>query len=179
MILSRNSVSQSTGCAGVISGTSDRAGCHRAARRPHPEGSSDLGQKSRRDAAVHEQRLGRVADTGTLDLGVEDDPLGHVKIGDGVDVDGTEALIMFHDRHVRLGGHPANEAFAAARDGQVDELGQAQEQADRVPVGRRDELDGMARQAARLELVRRAPGAALGWNGSTPCPRAGSRRCHS
>ena len=106
---------------------------------------------------MDQQRLGRVADARTLDLGVEDDPGRHLRVGRGVDVDRADALVMLHDRHLRLGGDAADQALAAPRDRQVDVLGQGQQVADRRAVGRADELDGVLREPARGQVVGQNP----------------------
>ena len=149
-ILSRYSVSQSAGLAGVMPGTICRRSGRRAARRPRDQGiGRAAGRKSEAIALVDQQRLGGVADAGALDLGVDDDLDRHREVAAGINVDVAIALVMLEDRHLGLGDDPADQALAAARNRQIDELGQAQELADGLAVGRRDQLHRRAPAARR------------------------------
>ena len=140
----------------------------------------DARQKRRRDVAVHHQRLGRVAHAHPLALGVDRDPLGHVQIGGAIDVHVAIAGEVLDDRHLGFGGHAANQAFAAARNRQVDVLGPAPENARRprdrscstsctAPVGQADFVG---------RLLQQGDDGAVGVQ-RLPCRRAGSRRCRS
>ena len=117
------------------------------------EGLRDAGEEAGGGRAVDEQGLDGVADPGALGLGVDDDADGRVGIDACIDVDVAVAGVVFQDGHPRLGGDAADQALAAAGDGQVDELGQAQQVADGRAVGGRDELDGRGGEAGRDELV--------------------------
>ena len=170
-ILSRYSVSQSAGSAAFMAGTILRAiGSPRSSTPSRDQGLGRPGQEDRGDRAMDEQRLGRVADARALDLGVDDDLDRHVEVAAGIDVDVAVALVVLQDRHLRLGDDAADQALAAARDGQVDELGQAQQLADGRAVDRRDELDRLLGQAAAGPA--RRPGsrcrARLVWIASLP-----------
>ena len=91
------------------------------------ESPAHPGQELVGDVAVHEQRLGRVADARPLDLGVDDDALGHVEIGRRVDVDVAVAVPVEHvgDRGV-LEDH-REQRRAAAGDQAVDEAAEPDE----------------------------------------------------
>ena len=106
---------------------------------------------------MNQQRFGRVADTRALDLGVQDDVDRHFDVATGIDIDVAVSLVVFQDGHGRLGDDPADQAFAAARNGQVDQVGKAEKLADRRPVDRRDELNGGSRQPAAGELIGQHP----------------------
>ena len=143
------------------------------------QGLGGPGQESRARRAMDQQRLGRVADARRWTLALTMIRIGHVDVGRRRRRRRADALVVLQDRHRRLGGDAADQALAAARDGQVDVLGQAQQVADGRAVGRRDELDGVLGQAARTRARRRGPGAGPGWCGSPPCRRGGSPRCRS
>ena len=81
-----------------------------------------------------------LVDAGALALRVHRDPLGHVQVRGHVHVDVAVAEVVLQHRHGRLGGHPADEALPAPRDGQVDKLVQLQQMPDRVTVGGRHQL---------------------------------------
>ena len=109
---------------------------------------ADHRQELAGDVGMHEQRLGRVADAHALALAVDHDLAGHVEIGGRVDVHVAVAVEVFDDGHLGFGGDAANQAFAAARNRQVDVLGHRQELADGGAVGRADHLHRIGRQAA-------------------------------
>ena len=58
---------------------------------------------------------------GPLDLGVDDDPLGHLEVGARVHVDVAVARRGVDHRHARDGADRLLQALAAARDDQVDD----------------------------------------------------------
>ena len=78
-------------------------------------------QERRRRGAVHEQRLGGVADARLLDLRVEDDRLGGVEVGGGVDEDVAVARRGVDHRHGRDGLQRRLQPLAAAREDEVDD----------------------------------------------------------
>ena len=100
----------------------------------------------RRDRAIHEDGLDRVAHTRPLDLRVRDDRGRAFLICGGVDVDVTDALVVLDHRDARVLGDEADEPLAAARDAQVDQLVEHDELRDRFTIGDRYELDGFGRQ---------------------------------
>ena len=115
--------------------------------------SAAMGRKYGGDRAMDQERLGRVADARALDLRVDDDLDRHVEVAAGIDVDVAVSLVVLEDGHRRLGDDAADQAFAAPGDGQIDEIGEAQELADGRAVDRRDELDGVLGEAGGGELV--------------------------
>ena len=104
-----------------------RAGVRRARSSPTSStpASRELLEQRReqlgRDALVHQQRLGRVADPGPLDLRVVGDPLRHLEVGVLVDVDVAVARGRVHHRHLRDLLERVLQPLAAARDDQVDQ----------------------------------------------------------
>ena len=104
------------------------------------------------DGAVDQQRLGRAADAGAAHLGVDGDLHRHVEIGRAVDIEMADAFEMGEDRHPRLALHAPDQAFAAARNDHVEIAVEAvQHLADGGAVGGRHQLDGIFRQAGRLQ----------------------------
>ena len=131
------------------------------------------------DRRVDQQGLGRVADARALDLGVDGDPPRHLEVGVGVDVDVAVAGGRVDDRHRGDVLERRLQAFAAARDQQVDEpvlggeLGQplvaaAGEQQHRVL--------GQAGLGQRLADDRRP---APRWSAPRSASRAARSRCRS
>src|SRR6186713_1775832 len=103
------------------------------------------------DAARDQERFHRVAGAQALRLGVvrDADRLFNVRLV--VDVDVTYAVQMLDHRNARLLHHALDQAFATARDDDVDILVHAQEFADGGPVGRLYYLDRGLRQAGGFE----------------------------
>ena len=128
---------------------------------------------------MHQQRLGRVAHAQPLALGVDGDRLGHVEIGGAVDVDVAVAGEVLDDRHLGFGRDAANQPFAAARNGHVDVLRQREKMADRLAIGRGDQLHGVGGQAGFGGRVAQQFGESPGSSEPPPCRREGSRRCRS
>ena len=107
------------------------------------------------DGAVDQQRLDRVADAGTLHLGVEDDFFRHGEIGLGVDENGADAVRVLDHRNARLGDHGFDQAVAAARNDQVDEIALAAEEGHERAVGVVDELHrALGQRGAFLQRAR-------------------------
>src|SRR5438552_8078251 len=102
---------------------------------------------------MDQQALGGVADAGPLALGVDNEPLRHVEVRRTIDVHVAVPLVVLEHRHARLGSHAADQALAASRDDQIDQLVQPQEMADRLPVRRLDQLYGIARQSRLDETI--------------------------
>jgi len=91
----------------------------------HLEGAERIGHagdESVGDVAVHEQGFQRVADPGTLGLGVDDDLSGHGDVGRGIDKDVANAFVVLDDRDAGVFDDEADQAFTAAGDDQVDRL---------------------------------------------------------
>ena len=85
---------------------------------------------------MHQQRLGRAADSGAPHLGVDDDPQRLVEIGRPIDVDVHDAFEMGEHRHARLALNPLDQAFSPARHDDVERAAEALEHlADRLPRG--------------------------------------------
>ena len=104
------------------------------------------------DRGVDEQALGRVARARPLALRVHHDPLGHFQVGRGIDVHMTHAVVVLQHRHFRFRRDPLNQRLAAARDREVDVAVHRQQVADRLPVGGRDELNRVGRNAAPCQF---------------------------
>ena len=167
-ILSRYSVSQSAACARLHGrDEAPRPRRHRGARRPHARGPRGFRQEIGGDRLVDQERLGGVADAGALDFGVHDDLDRHIEVAARVDVDMAVSLVVFQNGHRRLGDDAADQAFAAARNRQVDQIGEGEQLADGRAVDGRDELNGGLGQAADDSADRPARGAGPGW-----CPSA-------
>ena len=84
-----------------------------------------------------------IAHTGALNLGVHDDPLGHAQIRGIVYVNVAVPVKVLHHGHSSLGRHSTDQALTAARNGQVDSVGHAQQMPDRIAVGGLNKLNGM------------------------------------
>ena len=105
---------------------------------------------------VDQQGLGRAADAGPARLGVQRHPPRHLQVGRGIDIDMAVAVEMGDHRDAAFLLHPGDQPLAAARHDDVDMPVHAQHGADRRPVGRRDELDRILRQAGFAEAVAQA-----------------------
>ena len=131
------------------------------------------------DGGVDEQRLGRVADAGALDLGVDGDPARHLEVGLGVDVDVAVAGGGVDDRDGGDVGERRLQAFAAARDQQVDQPLLGGELREPLVASAGEQLDGVVGQAGLGERLaddrRQRPVGAFGVAES----RAGRSRCRS
>src|SRR5262249_51822390 len=82
-----------------------------------------------------------------------EDGVGDVEVGGPVHIDMAVAGEVLHHRHPRLLGDAADEAFAAARDGQVDELVEPQQVSDGGAVGRRHQLHRVGRQLGGAQPI--------------------------
>ena len=114
------------------------------------EQCSGTGKKVLRHVLVHQERLQRVADTGTRDLAVEQQVLRNLQVGVLVYVEVADALVVLDDGDATRLVDEADEPFAAARDNEVDVLVQGQHFLHRRPVGGRNERDRRGRHALRL-----------------------------
>ncbi len=103
------------------------------------------------DAARNEQRFHRVAGPEALSLGVVRDADGLVDVRLVVDIDVTHAVQMLDHRNARFLHYALDQAFAAARDDDVDVFVHAQQFADRGTIGGFDDLHRHFRQACRRE----------------------------
>ena len=100
------------------------------------------------DGAVDEQRLGGAAHADAAHLGVDGDPLRHVEIGGGMNIDVADALEMGEHRHARLHLDAADQALAAARHDHIDgAVEPGEHQPDGGAVAGRHHLDRFRRQA--------------------------------
>ena len=77
--------------------------------------------------AMHQQRLQRVAHAGARGLAVDQQVQRQVEVGGAVHVQVADALVVLDHRHARVFGDEADQAFAAARDGQVDDVDKLQQ----------------------------------------------------
>ena len=137
------------------------------------------GQELVGDGRVDEQGLGGVADARALDLGVDGDPPRHLQVGVGVHVDVAVAGGRVDDRH---GGDVLErrlQAFAAARDQQVDEAVLGRELGQPLVAAAGEQLHGVLGQARLDQRLAddggQRPVGALGVAAS----RAGRSRCRS
>ena len=130
--------------------TSPAAAC----ARPSPTSSTPAASSSARiagrnsagDVGVDEQRLGRVADPGPVDLRVEGDPPRHLEVGVGVHVDVAVAGRRVHDRHRRDLLQRLLQPLAAARDDQVDQALRGRQLRELLAIAGQ-QLDRRRRQA--------------------------------
>ena len=148
----------------------------RAARLP-PRGTS-LGKRRqhlRGDGTVHEQRLHRAA--GSVPLGLR--VVGHAdRLVRGPPASSMKTwqipsrclMTGIRDSVMTRSMSP----FPPAGDDDVDELVEAEQLADRPPVGRRDDLHRVGREARpRSSPARMHFGRSPGWNGSPRSRPAG------
>ena len=155
MMVSRYSVDQSASLAGF---TRASAFCTAASPRTSQPASSSISISGLRwvaaRSAIDQQRLGRAADAGAPQLGVQHDGLGHVERGRLVDVDVADAFEMREHRHARLALHARDQALAAARHDDVDLAVEAGEHhADRGAVAGRHQRDRRLRQVGFAQAL--------------------------
>ncbi|CAM5474795.1 hypothetical protein SAVIM40S_07522 [Streptomyces avidinii] len=124
------------------------------------DGDARLGERVERarqegvgDVPVDEERLGGIADGGSLGLGVDEDVHRHVQVGLGVDVDVAVAGTGLDDGDGGFLDHGLDEGGAAARDEHVHEAAGAHQLADGLAGLARDELDRVGGQADALDCV--------------------------
>ncbi len=91
----------------------------------------DREQQARRRLAVDQQRLGGVAHRRPLHLAVDRDRHRLGGVGVAIDVGVADALVVLDHRNARVLDHEADQALAAARDHQVDQVVLAQQLARR------------------------------------------------
>ena len=103
-------------------------------------------QKALGNITVDEQAFHGVADPRTLALGVDHDRAGHIEISRAIDVYVAYPVIVLDDRHFRFGCHSFDQRLASARNRDADLLVQLQKMADRLPVGRLDQLHALRRK---------------------------------
>ena len=84
-------------------------------------------QEIRRHLRMHQQGLQRIAHARARGLAVQQQAQGQVQVGGAVHVQVAYALVVLDHRHPRVFGHEADQAFAATRDRQVDDVGQLQQ----------------------------------------------------
>jgi len=110
------------------------------------QGADERGEMRRGAGLVDQQRLGRAADAGAAQFGVEQDLARHGEIGLRIDIDMAVAVEMGEDRHTRLALDAGDEALAAARHDDIDGAAEPGEDfAHRGPVARRHKLDRVGR----------------------------------
>ncbi len=86
--------------------------------------------------AMHQQRLGRIADAKSLALGIDGDGDRLIQIGVGVDVHVAVAREVLDDGHRGFCRYTANQPFTAAGDGQIDVFVEGEKLPDGFAVGR-------------------------------------------
>ena len=74
---------------------------------------------------------------------------GELDVGGGVHVDVAHALVVLDHRDARVLGDVADQALAAARDAEIDQVVELHQLGDRLAIGHRHQLDGLDRQLAR------------------------------
>ena len=131
------------------------------------------------DVAVHEQRLGRVAHARPLDLGVDDDPLGHREIGGRVDVDVAVARGGVDHGHAGDGADRLLQALAAARDDQVDDALELRELGELLAAAAGHERERALRAAPRPRRPRARSAPARRWSARPTRSRAAAPRCRT
>ena len=109
---------------------------------------------------MDQQRFGGVAGTGLFGFGIEENLFGHGQIGSGIDKDVANPVVMFDDGHPGEAHHGFDEAFAAARDDEVEILVHLRHVLHAFAVGKRHQLDAVGRQTGRF-----APGLEGGCDG--------------
>ncbi len=82
----------------------------------------ELAQESRRNFAMDEHGLERVADAGPLGFAVKDDFERHFEVRLAVDVCDADAIGMLDHRHAGGADDGLDQRFPAARDDEVDEF---------------------------------------------------------
>src|SRR5262245_44009121 len=102
---------------------------------------------------MHNERLGRVANSHSLALAVKYDFAGHVEVGGGVDVYVAIASEMLDNRHLGLFGDATNKTLTATRDREVDVLRHLEELADGGAIRGANQLDGINRQTDFLRSL--------------------------
>ena len=122
------------------------------------EGLGHEGEGGAQQAFVDNEVFGRVADAGTLALGVDGDLDGRLTVDRLVEVDIADTLVMLDDRHAGVFSDKADKSLAAPGNEAMDVLIQLQEHAEGVAVNRRDELDGIGRQTGLLKRLLDDPG---------------------
>lgn len=114
----------------------------------------DAGYELLGHCRMYQKRLGGVADRATVCLGVEDDALGHVEVGCGVDVDVAVADTCLDHRHGRLGDHCLDQAGPSPRDEHIDKSARLHQRLGRVTVlpgtSGRSPREGPARPRQRV-----------------------------
>ena len=105
------------------------------------------------DVRVDQQRLGSVADTGAVGLGVQHDRERLVEVGRSVDVHVAVADAGLDDRHRRLLDDRADQAGSPSRDQHVDVTTGPHQRLDAVVGVARDQLDDVRLQAGGRDGV--------------------------
>ena len=151
--------------AGAIVAVQCDAGRRELAEHPGQERVGDVG--------VDEQRLGGVADAGTLKLRVEDDRPRRLEVGAAVDVDVAVARRGVDDGHGRDALERRLQSLAAARDDQIDRarLGRELGELRAAAAGDRASTHPSGSPAADRRL-RRRPRRAPRWSGPPSSSRA-------
>ena len=110
-------------------------------------------QEFGRDGARHQQAFGGVAGAVLLRLGVVGHLHGQVEVARVVHIGVAVAVQVLDHGHLGLGADALDQALAAARDDDVDELGHGDELAHGGAVGCGHQLHRLARQAGAFKRL--------------------------
>ncbi|MPN19170.1 hypothetical protein SDC9_166536 [bioreactor metagenome] len=113
-----------------------------------PHGRDERRNELRRRLPVDQQRFERVAGARPLAFGVADDRHRLFDVASGIDIEVTDAFIMFQHRHGRFGADQPDQFLSAARNDQIEAAVHLEQHRNRRAVGPRHKLDGSVRQAA-------------------------------
>ncbi|MNN24578.1 hypothetical protein D3C81_1380160 [compost metagenome] len=130
-------------------GTQQRTGT-RATAQLDALGAVDVGQRRQHaggDALVHQQGFHGVARRVAMGLGVVGDANGLVEVGGDVDVDVADAVQVLDHRHAGVTADALDQALAATRHDDVDELRHGDQRAHGGAVGGFHHLHAGRRQA--------------------------------
>ena len=104
------------------------------------QGGHQPRQRGADECGIHQQGLGGIADAGPTGLGVEDESLGDVEGGGGMDVDVTVADAGLDGGHRGVAHDRVDQAGTTARDHHVDQPAGLDEMGDAGAVGTRQQL---------------------------------------
>ncbi len=102
---------------------------------------------------VNEQGLHGIADSRTLDLGIDTDFFCLFVVGAGIDKGMADTFVVFDDRNPRIFTDKTDQSFTAARDDQVNFFFQLEQFENCCPIGGFNHLQGGSRESHALQLT--------------------------